>query len=473
MRMTTKAGARGAAAVALACTICCALPAPALAAPPAKDDGIAILAALDSIATRSLWPGFDPGGIPVAIGSKEITYLYRHPAPPAEFSPVKDHDDLWSAPGLYDSVRADTSVPIEGVSTATLLLGPKANASARESAGTLVHEMFHVYATAAHMEWVPNEIDRFAYPAADTTAMARRGLETVALRHALAATGAEDRDAWTARFLEIRHGRQEAMPAAASRYENRLELFEGLADYVRYRALGRNPGTALLPAGDFAPESVRERAYATGSAMAFLLDRLDPGWIARVDSGHVATLAAALDSAVAPRSPAPAAFAPGEEARTLAGGAAAAAGVTGRMAERRATFMARPGWRVSFITESTQPIWVSKFDPMNIAAVGGREVLHARWIKFSSSSFSMEVHGAPCLTDGAGEDPLLGGVRSITLTGLAEKPEIVKGDTASFIKGEFFQARLPKDGFWMEENGDTLKVYLKKTPPRTGGRRKG
>lgn len=75
----------------------------------------------DRLAARDLWPGFDPRTIPVAIYDGERTLLFRHPAPPAGFSPVFGRDGAWEHRGRYPSVTANSSAEIGGVLTATLV----------------------------------------------------------------------------------------------------------------------------------------------------------------------------------------------------------------------------------------------------------------------------------------------------------------------------------------------------------------
>jgi hypothetical protein len=48
---------------------------------------MAIMAEVDRLARRPLWPTFEPRQTPVAIVHEAQTFLFRHPAPPPGFQP--------------------------------------------------------------------------------------------------------------------------------------------------------------------------------------------------------------------------------------------------------------------------------------------------------------------------------------------------------------------------------------------------
>lgn len=88
--------------------------------PAPADTGIfALLAKVDDWAAYDLWPGFNPTAYPVAVFDGKRTFLFRHPAPPAEFSPVPGRDGVWTYAGRHPSVVANTSAELAEVRVAT------------------------------------------------------------------------------------------------------------------------------------------------------------------------------------------------------------------------------------------------------------------------------------------------------------------------------------------------------------------
>ncbi|HEX7051875.1 MAG TPA: hypothetical protein VF188_16835, partial [Longimicrobiales bacterium] len=106
-------------------------------APPAvaqdAERALAIAREVERVAAdRTLWPGFDPLAIPLAIYAGGRTYLFRHPSPPEGFTPlVGAEPEATVFEGRHPSVVGNTSAGIGGVMTATLL----ADAAPGESRG--------------------------------------------------------------------------------------------------------------------------------------------------------------------------------------------------------------------------------------------------------------------------------------------------------------------------------------------------
>src|SRR5262249_1282372 len=122
----------------------------------------------------------------------------------------------------------------------------------------------------------------------DPDLLARRRLETEALRRAVAAPEQPGAACWASRAMEQRRERFTKMPAGSVAYEWGNELNEGLAAYLEDIAQDRH--APELPAEGFGPDQVRTAVYSIGPALADLLDRFDPAWKTRIDSGLVAGL---------------------------------------------------------------------------------------------------------------------------------------------------------------------------------------
>src|ERR1700682_2010132 len=87
---------------------------PARAAQP-EPRVLAVLAELDRMAARPLWPGFEPREVPLEIFDRARTWLLRHPRPPAEFAPVSGRAGALVFEGRHESLRANTSIELAGV----------------------------------------------------------------------------------------------------------------------------------------------------------------------------------------------------------------------------------------------------------------------------------------------------------------------------------------------------------------------
>ncbi len=398
--------------------------------PPPGERAFSLAAEVVRLAARrSLWPGFEPRSIPLAVYDGERTHLFRHPDPPAGFVAVRPAGDAHAYEGRHAAVAANTSADIGGTMTATLLLqGPDANRSLAELAAVALHEAFHVYQRQRHPDWQANEGDLFVYPTSDPQLLALRRLETEALRRALAASAAADSACWARRALALRGERFDRMEPAFAAYERGTELNEGLATYVELRAAGRE--TVALPAGGFGAAEVRRRAYATGPAWALLLDRFDAGWSASFEADDRQNLDRALRGALGADGGDASnrcAFSDTETAETGRIAGEDAAGVLRRQAERRQAFEARPGWRIVVETADGEPLWPEGFDPLNVERVEGG-VLHSRFLRAANDCGQLEAMDDPetdieALTEAFGPHPLFHGFQRVVIAGLA-KPEV-------------------------------------------------
>jgi hypothetical protein len=414
---------------------------------PSAITPFATIALADSLSAQDLWPGFNPRSTPVAIFDGTRTLLFRHPAPPAAFTPLAGHDGVWVHAGRDSSVSANTSTQLGGVTTATLLPAPDSTPALRR-AGILVHEAFHVFQRAHHPSWSANEADLFTYPVSNAALLTQRRLESEALRRALLAPMKPDAECWARAAVNLRQLRFARLPASASAYERGTELNEGLATYVEWRATNR-ADSAVMPPGEFAPEDIRERGYRSGVALARLLDRLAPGWRAELEAHDSIPLDSMLWAAVATQPGGPCGFTDAERDRFGRIAMSEVTALTSRLAAERRSFLDRPGWRL--IIRAASPLFPQGFDPLNVNVVAPGEVLHARLVKLGNDAGSVEVMGRPSLSEAAGTHPLFSGVRKLTVTGFKEPPRITKADSglsisADGITGMFRGARADTGG---------------------------
>ncbi|HEY3214851.1 MAG TPA: hypothetical protein VGK93_00010 [Candidatus Eisenbacteria bacterium] len=393
-----------------------------------QERALAVAREVEHLASqRTLWPGFDARAIPLAIYIGERTYLFRHPVPPKGFTAVAgSRPAAYSQPGRHPAVTANSSAEIGGIMTATLLTDASAaDRPARALAAVALHEAFHVYQRKRHPGWQGNEGDFLLYPVTDARLLALRRLETEALRRALADSTPAHAAGWTRRALGLRAARFASMDSAFSNYERRTELNEGLATYVQLRAEGKS--SVEIPAREFAASDVRQRVYAIGPALAFLLDRFQPGWQELLESGERTHLDQVLEAAVSAADTASCTFTDSEVADIERRARQDAQAVVGLRVERRKAFDARPGWRLIIEAADGRPLWPQGFDPLNVQVVEGG-LLHTRFLRLGNDSGQMEAidgTGADleALTEGLGPHPLFNGIRRVVIAGLA-KPEV-------------------------------------------------
>jgi hypothetical protein len=405
---------------------------------------LAVLEELDRIAARPLWPGFEARKVPIEIFDGEHTWLVGHPGPPEEFHPCSGERNVRVFEGRHASLRANTSVILAGVGTATASLEGRSEGP-RRLAGLLVHEIFHVFQARRHPKWGGNEVEQLVYPSEDTEVLAQRRLESTALRRALAAADRRAAGAWAARALAARQERFARLTGLSAAYERGTEMKEGLARYVEAKTAG--DGDSLLPEAEFLPDGVRLRAYDSGAAIGLLLDRLDPAWKRRLEEKDDTPLDELLREAVAGRK-AMAFSAPEKEAARRR----AAQDIRDLGTHRAALlqdFLEARGWTV--VVEAGDPIFPQGFDPWNVERLSASQVLHTRWIKLGNSSGSLELLGRRCLTEGVGKHPLFEGLRRATIAGLPSEPRIEETDGAVKISEngltlDFRGARVARDG---------------------------
>ena len=426
-----------------------------LAAASAAEQRMArVLKEFDRICRGPLWPGYEPCRTPLAIFDGQRTWLVRHPNPPPEFVASRLRGDSFVFSGHHAALRANTGIELAGTPTASAMLDDPSQ-EPRLSAALLIHEAFHVFQAKRHPGWGANEADLFVYPVEIPPALALRRLESESLRRALAAGSRSSAGTWAARALEVRRERFALLPTSAASYERGTETKEGLARYVEARAGG--PAVSIFPEAEFSAGAVRDRAYASGAAMALLLDRLDPDWKRRFEKNDTLTLDELLGRAAHGARAEVFSAAETQEAGRRAE-ADVAAWVSQRSALRREILEAAV-WKV--VLEAEDPVFPQGFDPLNVERLSASEVLHKRWIKLGNASGSLETLGRRCLTVSAGKHPLFEGVSRATVALAAEprveeRPGILK-ISAEGLTLEFRGARLIR-------SDHTLRVEIPKPP---------
>lgn len=377
---------------------------------------------------ESYWPEFEPLAIPLAVYDGEHTYLFRHPSQPDGFRLVQDAKLVAQVyEGRHPAVTANSSAEIGGVSTGTLMIDKAAAGQTLKGLATVaLHEAFHVFQGRQVVGWVrADESNLFVYPIDDTRSAAMRRMETDVLRRALIASDLHETICWANQFLEIRKKRFANMDEQFAAYDRGTEVNEGLAFYVEARAQGLEK--EVISPGGYRTTEVRRRSYATGAALAMILDRIQPGWAEGFHAGNWSHLDGALEAALQTVDQQEAVDCGLSAAETNEWQRIARKDVSrlveDRVAQREA-FDAKPGWRVAVHAATGRPLWPQGFDPLNVERIEGG-ILHKRFLKLGHDAGHLEMLNTPetgiqAVTEGVGPHPLFNGMHRVTIAGLGE-----------------------------------------------------
>ena len=120
-----------------------------------------------------------------------------------------------------------------------------------------------------------------------------------------------------------------------------------------------------------------------------------------------------------------------------------------------------------------EPLRLRSFDPLALEILDGGEALHPRRLTLEGPTGQIEVenphfqrdsfHGVVSLTVPAGAHPFLDGVRRVTVSGFAGKPEIRRNSGVVTVEAEGL--RLSFQGASIRTTGEELLVLLKPPEP--------
>ena len=269
-----------------------------------QDTAIAIarldaeIAALENVLEKEVWPGYrysQLGLMYVIPGRAKIAAHWPGPGP----------SGMKPLPGFDAVLWTDTSVVrwSGGLPVASLAIAPTQSRAA--ITGLAMHEAFHAFEatqrkTGRRFGLGENSMLTSQYPVFDVENEAGVATEARLLRSAVLAKTAAEAKTLARQFIAVRKQRQERLDTTFANFEKLAEMHEGLAQYVLLRGLHvlaqHNPEYRDGAAAERQSESdllrntlartdlsVRRRAYAMGSFMGLLLDRLAPGtWKQRV-----------------------------------------------------------------------------------------------------------------------------------------------------------------------------------------------
>lgn len=379
-------------------------------------------------AGQTLWPGVT--GVETTpillVFPWKNDVLIGHPHPPADCLPFSS--DLGADRFCYrknvathysGEMKALNGVPTVMVFTlATLdergaqqMNTPAYRHPYLSNSATYAHELFHAF-QAREKTYLAQDPDatgvsKVDYPSGDPELNMLLGVEARVLADALYASGPA-LDELMRDFMAVRAERYSRLMPKARRAAGFFELIEGTAQYISYSiSSGVQPGLKPLPETLFDPrftgynaqdslgESISSTlkiihrsqkvsscafAYHSGAAIAFALDKLDPGWKAdlfRTVSGRGRSLDSLVAGLVKPDN------SPERLARVKARYNAAAllaeteAELGAQLAENKkniAAFKAMPGRRVRLVFPDTPADDVGLVAPAALAEYGAERL---------------------------------------------------------------------------------------------------
>ncbi len=400
---------------------------------PAQDrqlDAFAVMGEVASISSIEYWPGFDPLAIPAAIFDGSRTYLFQFTDPPAGTRSASPGGRVLVFDGQHPAAAATGVSRFEGTWGAVLVLRHRSRLtgrsySDRDLGAIMVHEMFHVFQKLRHPDWRPNEAILFDYPVDSSKRLALRRLEIAAFLRALRSPRAEEAVRWAAVALRQREKRLSLLGPTRRAYEDELQRFEGLGDYVE--KIGRGSGLDSEERyQEFSPGVVRDLGYLEGRWIAGLLDRLDPGWKDAMEAGRFPYLAGRLAHVSKTAS---AVEFPEEEATRIQAKALQDFRIwkaEGR--ELKSEIESRPGHQV-IVDAREQPLRLSMFLATHTRSLASGELLHRRLLAVRNEMGSVQIRRRDCVTSARNARS----IERILIPGLGSSPVLRRsGGSVSF-----------------------------------------
>ncbi len=376
------------------------------------------MAEVRRLEAKPLWPGFEPKGIPVGFFDGERTYLFDFPEIPMGFVPVEGRPGVLAFEGRHPAIFGNVRFQLDGVWIAASIPVRRSHYTGNdvtitEAAAVVLHEKFHVFQVIRHPNWRTYDDALLSYPLDSEETLEERSQEIEALRRAVLSSNPAD-IAWAKTAWSLHNERFAKMGGDLIQYERESRRLEGLAEYVEYEASGKPAAEGPLPLG-FAPRAIRDMGYTAGRWIAILLDRFDPGWKEKVETGFASYPEDLLGEFLRGH--------PGQAAFTVEEKAGWSAAVRTALAENAADrqriiqgMKNKLGITV-VIDARRRPLYIEAFEPFSVEAVEPGIILHNHWISLKNESGLIQVFDQQVLT----ETDDLGRVVRMTIPGLSRR----------------------------------------------------
>jgi hypothetical protein len=259
---------------------------------------------------------------------------------------------------------------------------------------------------------------------------------------------------WSAAALGYRNRRLSLLGQDRQQYEDELQRFEGLGNYVERIAAGKSLASEDRYQ-EFVPGVIRDLGYLEGSWTAGLLDRLDPDWRHEMDRDPSQSLATLLSQACSGASPVSLSQ---EELKRIE--------VTAQVdfdiwreerTKLRVELENRPGYQVVIDSEAF-PLSLRMFFATHTEALSDGESLHRRLFMAANSGGSLEVRRRDCVVTATGPYSIL----KVTIPGFTTEPEIVQA--ANSVSLEAQGVRLEFSRATVSRADQTVLIKLQAPP---------
>lgn len=395
---------------------------PAAAQRPVTDV-LAVMSEVGRLAATPMWPGFDPRTMPTAVYDSVSTYLFGHATPPQGFEPAEGKPGVYRCAGKHQAVVGNGRAKIGEVLTATVVLRAQSCSggaySIRDYAGIVIHEQFHAYQKEKHPGWRPNDAYLLVYPLETVESLAARMTEKEAFRRAVDSKDDAVAAGWARQGLAYRTQRLEPLGDQLAGYERELQRFEGISEYIEYRARGNDPLDLLAATHGIAPSGIRDLGYVEGRLISYLLDRLDKGWKDKMESGAAQYPEEILAAAVAGGAQSAVEFSAADLSKIRADAGTAIARWNDDKKKLVSDFQDAPGLTIEIVAETT-PVGTRMFEPLAMENLGGGEIIHKTFYLAGNDKGTLRVRGTPCISymDSTYR------ITRVTVTGLEAEPAV-------------------------------------------------
>ena len=444
---------------------------------------------------EAIWPGFRPDTVPLifALPGRGTLLVGWSGALPAGYAPVSGIPRAaWKDEGALGAASTGTSIdgrPAAQIRVRTL--------RATELVPTAVHEAFHVFQKSAQRPdrrfgrgESPMLVSR--YPIFDARNEAEVSLEGRLLADALRARSSADVRSRVHEFLAVREARQRRLGAELAEFEAMAELNEGLAEYALVSALGwmaadaeatdsaraaarrdlaSHDGRLDSLTADVA-QSMRLRFYATGPALARLLDRLaGASWKQRLTSEDLSLQDALADASgyrqreAALRSAASRRHDASRLAREAAAGVERLKALRLRQVD---SLLSRPGIRLVIDASAMAGGDVGNcgFDPQNLLRVSSAIEVHTRWFRPCNTRDTFGEFNTPVVHDETAGTitAVIGDEAAVTLRIGAAERRLADGErltSATSIRVEAPLATYQAGKADVERRGNEIRLTLR------------
>ncbi len=399
---------------------------------------------LSRATAEKIWPGWGLEKTPLLIYEPgRVAYLANHPKPPPDFQRLESRIPLlgsvFAKAGRDPRFNANTAIELGGVPTACIGYSTAPNETEVPSLRFIAlafHEAFHAFQARTGRPGKGSvEALLLRYPELNAENLALAQMEQMILYQLVRFEDAPDPERLRG-FLAIRSARLASLGAEFLRAERGIEYQEGIPTYIEVRLLdeARRATAGLEGFGSDDPYSlgfstapelrvsdylsrllrfssdastVRTRAYATGMALALLLDRAGAEW-----KTAVMTTDRYLDEILSeslPQAPEAAAAALDrvkkefdyEDLLKIVQEKTARISLERKMAAD--AFLKQDGVQI-VLTPPGLPVEMRGFDPLNVQVVDSTRAIHKRLLLLAFGESTFSASGVPVMV-GLGDGP--------------------------------------------------------------------